>query len=198
MIVVGLTGGIAMGKSAVTRVLATKGIPVFDTDSEVHILYDYEDEIFGFCRENIEESTARGNVNRAMVSEAVVGNPQLLEELSNLISYHLDIKLMTWLAKLRYRTDKQLAVIDAPLLFQSHWHMMCHRTITVECDAETQRQRAMRRQGMTEEKLEFFLSRQLQSEERIAQADYVIDSTEPLAQVADSLDRLLENIVNET
>lgn len=195
MIVLGLTGGIAMGKSTVTKMIKNIGFEVFDADAEVHKLYDYCDEVLQFCRDRIPESYD-GNINRKIVSDKVFADPALLAELTVVINYHLDIAVATFIAEQRWRTDNKVCVLDAPLLFEGGWDKLCDRVMTISCSDEVQKARALAR-GMSEEKLDSIKVHQFTDEQRRARADYIIDSNLTIKHVEHQLVELFEHLIDD-
>jgi len=158
MLVIGLTGGIGMGKSAAADRFAQRGIPVLDADAEVHRLYD------GPAADVIEAAfpgtTREGKVDRTLLSQAVAGSPERLKQLEKIVHPMVVEAEIDFLIE-QERTGARLAVLEIPLLFETGADARVDVTVTVSAPAELQRQRVMARHGMTADKLEHLLARQL-------------------------------------
>ena len=191
MLVIGLTGGIGMGKSAAADRFAQRGIPVLDADAEVHRLYD------GPAADVIEAAfpgtTREGKVDRALLSQTVAGSPERLKELEAIVHPMVVEAEIDFLVE-QEKSGARLAVLEIPLLFETGADARVDVTVAVSAPAELQRQRVMARHGMTADKLEHLLERQLPDAERVAKADYVVDSGLSLQDMHDEIDRLIESL----
>jgi dephospho-CoA kinase len=191
MLVIGLTGGIGMGKSAAADRFAQRGIPVLDADAEVHRLYD------GPAADVIEAAfpgtTREGKVDRALLSQTVAGSPERLKELEAIVHPMVVEAEIDFLVE-QEKAGARLAVLEIPLLFETGADARVDVTVAVSAPPELQRQRVMARHGMTADKLEHLLERQLPDAERVAKADYVVDSGLSLQDMHDEIDRLIESL----
>ena len=193
MIVVGLTGSIAMGKTEAARAFAASGIPVFDSDAEVHRLYSED----ASCIEKIgflfPEAIVDGTVDRPSLSRIVLGNPAAIQRLEGIVHPIVDYAQTDFLARCRRRKES-IAVLDVPLLFETGKDKSVDRIVVVSAKPEIQRARAMARPGMTKAKFEEILMRQTPDSEKTRRADFVIDTSGSLghtrAQVAEIISRL--------
>jgi dephospho-CoA kinase len=191
MLVIGLTGGIGMGKSAAAARFAQHGIPVLDADAEVHRLYD------GKAVPAIEAAfpgtTRAGKVDRALLSRAIAGSPERLKRLEAIVHpmvVEAEIDFLT----AQEKAGARLAVLEIPLLFETGADSRVDVSIVVSAPPEAQRERVLARPGMTVEKLEHLLSRQLPDAERRARADHVINSGSSLEEMHAALDNLIESL----
>jgi dephospho-CoA kinase len=191
MLVIGLTGGIGMGKSAAANRFARHGIPVFDADAEVHRLYD------GAAVEAIEAAfpgtTRRGKVDRKLLSEAIAGSPARLRCLEEIV-HPLVVAAEIDFLREQEKQGAKLAVLEIPLLFETGADARVDVTVAVSAPAEVQRKRVLARPGMTVEKLEHLLARQLSDAERRARADFAINSGTSLQELHAALDNLIESL----
>lgn len=191
MLVIGLTGGIGMGKSEAANYLARRGVPVFNADACVHSLY--EGEAVGAIEAAFPGVTGNGRVDRGLLSAAIAGSPErlrLLEEIVHPLVVAAEIEF------LREQEDKgePLSVLEIPLLFETDAHQRVDVTVVLSAPEAVQRDRVLARTNMTVDKLEHLLARQLSDKEKRARADYVVDSGLPLAGMHAELDRLLESL----
>jgi len=193
MLVIGLTGGIGMGKSAAAEHFARRGIPVFNADACVHRLYE------GEAVEEIEAAfpgvTREGRVDRKLLAEQVSGHPERLRRLESVV-HPMVVKAEIDFLREQERNGARMAVLEIPLLFETGAEKRVDVTIVVSAPSRVQRERVLTRPGMTVEKLEHLLARQLSDKERRARADFVIISGTSLKETHVDLDQLIESLQN--
>lgn len=171
MIVLGLTGSIGMGKSTVAKMFAEEGVPVFDADSAVHRLQGPEGALVRRIEAEFPGTTGPGGVNRGALAERVLGEPEALGRLEALVHPAVAREREAFLAD---NESEPLVVLDIPLLFEAGASGQVDRIAVVSAPADVQRERVLARPGMTPEKFERILARQLPDEEKRARADFVI------------------------
>lgn len=195
MIVVGLTGSIGMGKSTVAKMFAEEGAPSFDSDAAVHELYAAGGAAVAPVEETFPGVTRDGAIDRAALSAKVVGNPDALSRLEDIVHPLVRQAQANFLAQHR-AAGASVVVLDIPLLFESTGTQSVDKIVVVSAPAGVQRARVLGRSGMTEEKFERLLARQTPDAEKRARADFVIDTggafDETRAQVRAVLDALRE------
>lgn len=179
MIVAGLTGSIAMGKSETARMFREAGIPVFDADAAVHRLYEADGKAVALIAERFPAVIVNGAVDRARLSRLVLGNTRALSDLESIVHP------LVWAEEAEFlRAQRQigakLVVIDNPLLFEKQRNNIVDAVIVVSAPGGVQRSRALDRPGMTPEKFDAILARQVPDSEKRARADFVIDSSRGL------------------
>jgi dephospho-CoA kinase len=174
----GLTGSIATGKSTALAEFAAAGIPVFSADEAVHRLYA------GAGRSPIEArfpGTIRdGIVDREALARQVLGNREALAALEAIVHPLVRAEIARFLAEAE-RDGAALAVVDVPLLYESGHDWGFDAIIVTACSDAVQRRRALARPGMSVEKLEAILARQMPQAEKIARADHLIETSGTLA-----------------
>lgn len=187
MIVVGLTGSIAMGKSVAAQMFADLGIPVFDSDAEVHRQYAKGGEAVGQIAAVFPEAIVEGAVDRQALSKIVLANPAALKTVEAIVHPIVRRHQQEFLAQCR-RQRCSLAVLDIPLLFETGRQTEVDRVVVVSAPPEIQRGRALQRPGVTPQKLEAILARQTPDAEKRARADFIVDTSGSLehtkAQIA--------------
>jgi dephospho-CoA kinase len=195
MIVIGLTGSVAMGKSEVANVFRAHGIPVFDADRAVHDLYDSEAGA-RLVAPLAPEAVADGKVDRTILSRSVLADPTLLSRLEPLI--HGEVRKIRdrFLDQAR-QEGRALVVIDIPLLFETNAEKGFDKVIVVSADADTQRQRALARPGMTKEKLEMIRARQMPDGEKRNRADIIIENSGSLADLQSRVTAIILDLQQE-
>lgn len=191
MVIVGLTGSMAMGKSTAALYLASRGIPVFDSDAAVHKLYE------GEAAECIEREfpgvRAGGRIDRALLGKAVAGAPDALARLEAIVHPMVRRKQRAFvLAEADRGAD--MVVLDIPLLFESGADKLVDAVIVVSAAEAVQRERLAARRGLTPEKIDDLLSRQMPDAEKRARADFVVDSSGPVEITRAQLDRIIATL----
>jgi dephospho-CoA kinase len=188
MIILGLTGSIGMGKSATAAMFAEAGVPVHDADATVHDLY--EGEAVPAIEAAFPGSTADGKVDRVKLSAQVVGHPAALKALEAIVHPMVVDKRNAFLAATK-ADGAAVAVLDIPLLYETGTDAACDAVVVVSAPADVQRERVLGRPGMTAERFESLLLRQIPDEEKRRRADFVVDTSQGFdkarAQVADIL-----------
>jgi dephospho-CoA kinase len=174
MIVLGLTGSAAMGKSATAKMFADEGVPVFDADAVVHELYD------GAAVAPVETEfpgvTINGRIDRERLAAKVFDNPDALKKLESIV--HPLVRA----AQDKFRADAEksgapIAVLDIPLLLETGGDARVDATVVVTAPADIQKSRLLERPSMTAEKIEGMLARQMPDSEKQNRADFVVDTS---------------------
>ena len=193
MIVAGLTGSIAMGKSETAKMFAARGIPVFDSDAVVHELYSQGGEAVPAIARLVPSAVRGGRVDRRELAARVIEEPGLLERIEAHV-HPLVKKRQKAFLEAAAASGSSIALLDIPLLFETRREKDVDVVIVVSAGAELQRQRALSRPGMTPDKLNFILSKQVPDAEKRLRADYVIDTSVSLADTAREVDRVIADL----
>lgn len=174
MIRLGLTGSIGMGKSTTAQMFLEAGIPVHDSDAAVHELYR------GAAAPLIEAAFAGtvfdGIVDRAALSKQVIGDSAALTRLEAII-HPLVADHEQRFVDAHAASGAPLIVLDIPLLFEVGGTDRVDQILVVTAPPDTQRERVLARQGMTEEKYLGLLTRQMPDLEKRRRADFIIDTS---------------------
>jgi len=196
MIIIGLTGSIAMGKSETARMFAAHGIPVFDSDAVVHELYSKGGATVEAIAALAPSTIVDGAVDRQRLASFVLEDPSRLKKIEAFVHPLVKARQRTFLAEAE-ANGFDIAVLDIPLLFEKSRETEVDVIAVVSAGAELQRERALQRPGMTPEKLDFILSRQLTDEEKRSRADYVIDTSVSFEDTARDVGELIAAIRNK-
>ncbi|MFN4169787.1 MAG: dephospho-CoA kinase [Pannonibacter phragmitetus] len=191
MIRLGLTGSIAMGKSATAKMFAEAGVPVHDADAAVHALY--AGRAVPLIEAAFPGTTADGKVDRTRLGEAVLGKPEAIARLEAIIHPLVHEEEADFLAKARAE-GRRMVVLDIPLLFETGGERRMDAVVVVSAPAEVQRERALARPGMTAQRLEAILARQMPDAEKRRRAHFVIGTgsgLEPARRAVRSVIRAL-------
>jgi dephospho-CoA kinase len=180
MLLLGLTGSIGMGKSTTAKLFAEAGVPVYDADAAVHMLY--EGEAVPAIEAAFPGTTADGKVDRNKLSARVVHDPAAIRQLEHIVHPMLGASRQKFLDDAE-RSGAPVAVVDVPLLFETGGEKRVDAVVVVTTTPEIQRQRILARDNMTGEKLDAILARQLPDAEKRRRADFVVDTSHGLDPV---------------
>jgi dephospho-CoA kinase len=193
MIVLGLTGSIGMGKSTTAKLFAEAGVPVYDADATVHMIY--EGEAVPAIEAAFPGTTAGGKVDRARLSAQVVQDPAAIKRLEQIVHPMLRAYHQKFLSDAE-QSGAPVAVVDVPLLFETGGEKRVDAVVVVTTTPEIQRERILARANMTQEMLDTVLARQLPDAEKRKRADFVVDTSHGLdpvrAQIRDILDQAVK------
>lgn len=173
MILIGLTGSIGMGKSTTAGFFEEAGIAVNDADRVVHDLY--RGEAVGPVGEIFPEAIRDGAVDRAALSVTLAKNPAKFRELEAIVHPLVRDRERRFIAEKQDAGD-DMVVLDIPLLFETGGESRVDVIVVVTCDPQIQRDRVLARPGMTAEKFELILSRQVPDAVKRKRADFIIDT----------------------
>jgi len=174
MFILGLTGSLGMGKSMTARFFAEQGVPVHDADAVVHRLY--EGEAATAIEAAFPGTTAGGKVDRDKLAARVLGDGPALKRLEAIVHPLVQEAERRLLAEAEARGEK-VAVLDIPLLFETDGESRVDAVVVVSAPPEVQRSRVLERPGMTVEKLEAILAKQMPDDEKRRRADFVVDTS---------------------
>lgn len=176
MITLGLTGSIGMGKSATAQMFVDEGCPVYDADAEVHRLYAAGGAAVAPVGEAFPGVVEDGAVNRAKLSDRLLGKPDELKRLTSIVWPLMGANRRAFLEHAE-KTKAEIVVFDIPKLFETGGERNMDAVVVVSAPAEVQRERVLAREGMSEAKLDFILSEQMADEEKRARAHFVVDTS---------------------
>ncbi|MGH7094141.1 MAG: dephospho-CoA kinase [Stellaceae bacterium] len=176
MITVGLTGSIGMGKSTAAVMLRRLGAPMFDADAEVHRLLGPG----GGAVAAVEAAfpgvrNAAGGIDRRRLGERVFGRPEALRRLEAILHPIVRAAELGFIAQARAR-GLRLVVLDIPLLFETGADLLCDAIVVVTAPLWLQRQRVLRRPGMSPARLAGILAVQMPDREKRLLADFVVET----------------------
>ena len=191
MIVLGLTGSIGMGKSTTAAMFRDENIPVHDADQAVHRVYS------GVAAPMIEEAfpgtVVDGTVDREKLAAKVLGNADALQRLERIVHPLVRADADAFVENAR-KAGEPLVVLDIPLLFETGGRDRVDRILVVTAPPEIQRERVMARPGMTEQKFQSILARQVPDAEKRSLADHVIDTSNGMEAARDAVRALIATL----
>ena len=173
MVILGLTGSIAMGKSTAAAMLRRLGVPVHDSDAVVRELLAKGGAGTKLVEKAFPDKVQEGVVDRKALGAQVFADPRALKLLESLL-HPLVVERTQRFLKQSALAGVPLVVLDIPLLFETGAERRCDATMVVTAPALVQRQRVLARPGMTEAKLRGILARQMPDAEKRRRAEFVV------------------------
>ena len=174
MITLALTGSIGMGKSTVAAMFADAGIPVFDADAVVRALQGPGGRLVPLIEMRFPGSTRDGAVDREALSAAVLSNRDELAALEAIVHPAVHHERTRFIVE---HGDAPALLFDIPLLFETGGDEAFEKVIVVSERSDLQRERVLARPGMTSEKFEQIVARQVPDEEKRSRADFIVDTS---------------------
>lgn len=195
MRIIGLTGGIASGKSTVAKMFTGVNIPLIDTDIIAKDLLkkgtSVYDKIINYFSNEI--LLTNGDINRKKLAKIVFSNPNKRMKLNDIV--HPNVKDEVFNLIKRYDNEnKELIVLDVPLLYETEFHTFTDEIIVVYCNYDEQISRLMIRDRINEEYAKMKIDAQMSLEEKRELADYVIDNSYSILETKREFNRILEEL----
>lgn len=191
MLVLGLTGSAAMGKSTVSAMFAARGVAVFDADRTVHALY--EGAAVPVVEAAFPGTSADGAVDRNRLRDRVLGDEAAMVRLEALIHPLVKREEERFLSEAK-AAGRRIVLLDIPLLFETKAEGEVDAIVVVSAPADVQRARMLKRPGMTPERLEAMLARQMPDADKRRRAHFVIDTGGALDETRAQVDELLRAV----
>jgi len=173
MIVLGLTGSMGMGKSTAAAMLRRLGVPVHDADAEVHRLLGPGGAAVKAVAREFPAALAGDRIDRRILGRLVFDDVPALKRLEAVLHPLVRVAERRFLADCR-RRHEAVAVLDIPLLFETGAELRCDGVIVVSAPVAVQRQRVLKRPGMTAARFASILARQMPDSEKRRRADWVV------------------------
>ncbi len=193
MRIIGLTGGLASGKSTVSSYLKSKGIPVIDCDYESRCILQkgergYSKAVEAFGEEILQPN---GEIDRKKLASIIFKDEALVQKLNAIV--HPEVIIRTHELLSEYQNQGcEIAVVDAPLLIEAGMHKICHELWVVYTSPETQIKRAMARDNSTLEQVQERIKNQMPLEEKARLADVLISNEGTLEELYNRVDEVLK------
>jgi dephospho-CoA kinase len=178
-LMVGLTGSIGMGKTETARMFGRLGIPVYDADAAVHRLYEKGGAAVPEIAKLFPDSVKDGRVDRAVLTRHVTADKEAFKVLEQLVHPLVAREQRAFLEEAQAK-GAEFVVLDIPLLFEAGGHARVDAIVVVSAPTHIQRERVLARPGMTPDKLDHILSRQMPDAEKRAKAHFVVETDKGL------------------
>ena len=187
---VGLTGSIGMGKTETARMFARLGIPVYDADAAVHRLYEPGGAAVAEIAKGFPDCVVDGRVDRDRLAAGVRNRPDGLQRLEAIVHPLVAAEQQDFLAKAE-AAGTEMVVLDIPLLFETGSHVRMDAVVVVSAPHDVQRARVLARPGMTADKLDHILVRQMPDAEKRAKAHFVIETDKGLGHAFQQVEQVI-------
>lgn len=181
MIVLGLTGSVGMGKSTTADLFRAEGVPVFDADAAVHELY--RGAAVAPVAAAFPSALREGVIDRAVLGQLVFGNPGAMHRLEAIVHPLVRAARENFLDAAR-ESGAALCVLDIPLLFETGGDKDVDAVAVVSAPESVQKARVLARPGMTPERFDAILAKQMPDAEKRRRARFVIDTSRGLGEAA--------------
>ncbi len=192
-LLIGLTGSIGMGKSETAKMFARLGIPVNDSDANVHAVYEPGGAAVPEIEKAFPGTVRDGRVDRTLLSKALAADPTGFKRLEAIVHPLVGKVQQAFLAK-AVADGADMVVLDVPLLFETGGHARMDAVVVVSAPSHIQRARVLERPGMSEDKLNQILSRQMPDEEKRAKAHYVVVTDKGLDHAFEQVEMIVKDL----
>ncbi len=195
--IIGLTGGIGMGKSTAAKILSGLGLPIYNADKAVHDLLCKGGKGVKPVAKLFPEALKRGAIDRTIIGQSIFHNPAKLKQLEKILHPMIHKVEKNFIAQVQ-KHKIPAAVLEIPLLFETKGEKRCDIVICVTAPRPIQKMRVMERKNMTEARFKAILKLQMPDAQKRKMADYVVhtgkgyvDTKKQLRGIIDRL-KLLE------
>ena len=195
-LLLGVTGGIATGKSTVVNMLKEKGAPVIDFDQLARTVVEpgkqaFNDIVDFFGKQVLQDD---GTLDRAKLREIVFSDLEKRKKLESFQFPQIGIEFMNQLTEITDKDPNAIVQIDVPLMIETNMQHQFHKLLVVFAPPEVQIERVMQRDGSTREEATSIIAAQLPIDEKVGYADYIIDNAADLESTQKQVDALWESL----
>ena len=194
MIILGLTGGMGMGKSTAAAAFRRAGVPVFDADAAVHRLQARGGRAVRAIEQAFAGTVKDGVVDRAALRHAVLGDPDALKRLEDILHPMVRQEEQAFVARAR-RKGKRAVVLDIPLLFETGGERRVDRVVVVSAPRAVQMHRIRQRRRMSADDIAAVIARQMPDAEKRRRADIVVQTGLSRHHSLKALNRLIGEVL---
>ncbi|MEC8952556.1 MAG: dephospho-CoA kinase [Acidobacteriota bacterium] len=196
MLRIGLTGGLATGKSHVRVRVATIGLPTIDADTIAREVVRPGEPAWRDIRQRFSNDIWKtdGSLNRAALASIIFSDEAARKDLEDILHPRVYSVIRNWLNELAQARIHRAAVAEIPLLYETGHDDDFDKVIVVECEAKTQLQRVMARDGLSKEDAQQRIAIQLPTAQKAAKADIVISTDGTLEETDAQIDRFVQEL----
>lgn len=193
MLKIGLTGSIGMGKTATGKIFSELGLPLYDADAAVHKLYGPGQKGSEKIKEKFPNSiNPDGSVNRESLSTEVLGDPEKIKSLENIIHPLVGEDRKVFFDE---NAKAKAVVLDIPLLFETGGEKFVDYIVVVDAPREIQEERVLSRPNMTKEKFEKIITQQIPNHEKKKKADFIVDTSISIEDARNQVANIVKKII---
>jgi len=196
-LLLGVTGGIATGKSTVVNMLKEKGAPVIDFDQLARTVVEpgkkaFQDIVDFFGKQVLQED---GTLDRAKLREIVFSDLEKRKKLENFQYPQIGVEFVAQLTEITKKDPDAIVQIDVPMMIETNMQHRFHKLLVVYAPPEIQIERVMKRDGSSREEATSIIAAQIPIDEKVGYADYIIDNASDLDQTQKQVDELWESLL---
>ena len=193
MLKIGLTGSIGMGKTATGKIFSELGLPLYDADAAVHKLYGAGQKGSEKIKEKFPNSiNPDGSVNRESLSTEVLGDPEKIKSLENIIHPLVGEDRKVFFDE---NAKAKAVVLDIPLVFETGGEKFVDYIVVVDAPREIQEERVLSRPNMTKEKFEKIITQQIPNHEKKKKADFIVDTSISIEDARNQVANIVKKII---
>ena len=198
MLLVGLTGGVASGKSIVAQMLVELGAHLIDTDQLARKVVEpdrpaWRDIVARWGEGILNEDRS---INRGKLAQIIFSDPEARKELEGMTHPRIDEEVKRLVEELEYACNgRGIIIIDVPLLYEVNWQDKVDLVIVVYADEDTQIERLLEKRGMTREEAQARLNSQLPLSEKVKYADFVVDNSGSMQRTGEQVKKIFGELV---
>jgi len=190
VLTIGLTGGIGCGKTTVSQLFESKGIPVIDADEIAHAIVQKGTPALAILSNAFGENILNtdGSLDRNYLRELVFNHPKEKEKLESILHPLIYQQMFQQLEQY----DSPYGILSIPLLFETHHQNKVDRIVVIDCSEETQKKRVRSRDQLSDEMIDSIMNSQCSRSFRREHADDILNNDSTLANLEDAVDHLHE------
>jgi dephospho-CoA kinase len=196
MLRVGLTGGIATGKSTVGAMLVERGCHLIDSDQITHQLLEPGQAVHTAVVQEFGNRilSSDGTIDRRILGDIVFKDPAARSKLNHLVHPAVTRRQQEWLKEMESQYPNGIAIVDAALMIEVGTYKNYDKIIVVTCSPEIQKERLRARSKLTEEQIDARVRSQMPMTEKVKYADFVIDNSGSVAATRERVGRVHEQL----
>ena len=191
MLLIGLTGSIGMGKSETARMFERLGVPVYDADAAVHLLYAKGGAAVAPIGKLWPDVIVDGTVDRAALSRHVLGDPTPMRKLEEIAHPLVGEAQLQFLREMKAQGHAMVA-LDVPLIYETGGENRVDVVVVVSAPYDVQKSRVLARPGMDMAKFAAIHAKQVPDEEKRRRADFVVDSSQSLEHAHEQVESIIK------
>ncbi len=193
MLLIGLTGSIGMGKSETARMFERLGVPVYDADAAVHLLYANGGAAVAPIARLWPDAIANGAVDRAALSRHVLGRPEEMQKLEAIVHPLVGAAQLEFLRSMKAQ-GHEMVLLDVPLLYETGGESRVDIVVVVSAPYDLQKTRVLARPGMDMAKFAAIHAKQVPDEEKRRRADFVVDTSQSLEHAFEQVESIVQTL----
>ena len=196
MLRVGLTGGIASGKSTVGRMFGELGCKVIDSDRITRQLFEPGNPVNARVAEafGARVVASDGSIDRAVLAELVFENTELRQKLNAIVHPAIKQRQNEFLAQASAEDPRAIGIVEAALIVEVGTYRDYDKLVVVTCSPQVQRERLRERSGLTAEQIESRIASQMPMEEKVKVADFVVDNSGDIGRTRQQVEEIYRQL----